>query len=322
MKTLLFALRPLTAFATPPHGDTLFGQLCWIFLNRYGEAWLIERLQGYLQGKPFLVVSDMFPSGYWPRPYLPPAMLSTGEQGKEVDRKAEKKKVWFPWYAKDGWKQKLSHWGGLCRPETEVWKDARKERPQPRNQINRLTGTTGTDGFAPYMVSQTWFPEDACLDVWLVYDPDRVTKGELQDALADVGRWGFGKDASAGLGKFALEEGDEESLPRQADANAWMTLGFCAPQGCGFVSNRSFYQPFTRFGRHGDRAAVTGQPFKNPILLARAGAVLTPERKFSPNDVFVGQGLGGEGLLSKAIGETVHQGYAPVVGICLKGERV
>lgn len=323
MKTLLFTLRPLTAFATPPHGDTLFGQLCWTLCNRHGEAWLTSALQGYLQGKPFMVVSDMLPTGYWPRPYLPTTILSTGEQGKEVDRKAEKKKVWFPWYAKDGWKQKLSQWGGLCRPEAEVWKEARRDRPQPRNHINRLTGTTGKEGFAPYVVSQTWFPESSTLDLWLVYDPERITMEMVQEALNDIGLWGFGKDASVGLGKFSVEKCIESPLPRQTDANAWMTLGFCAPQGCGFASELSFYQPFTRFGRHGSLAAVTGQPFKNPILMACAGAVLTPKGTFSPTAVFVGQGLGGEGRLSKSIKETVHQGYAPVVGIRLpsvKGE--
>jgi CRISPR-associated protein Csm4 len=33
--------------------------------------------------------------------------------------------------------------------------------------------------------------------------------------------------------------------------------------------------------------------------------------------LFVGQGLGTNGTLSKAIPETVQQGYAPVVGIRL-----
>lgn len=323
MKTLLFTLRPLTAFATPPHGDTLFGQLCWTLRNRQGETWLTERLQGYLEGKPFLVVSDMFPAGYWPRPFLPPHCLSPEVAEKGDDRKVEKKKIWFAWRDRDGWKHKLSQWGGLCHPETDVWKGTREERPQPRNHINRLTGTTGKDGFAPYVVSQTWFPDNASLEVWLVYDPGRISREIVQEALHDVGQWGFGKDASAGLGKFSVEKGDDFPLPRQADANAWMTLGFCAPQGCGFASESSFYQPFTRFGRHGDLAAVTGQPFKNPILMARAGAVLTPEGKFSPTAVFAGQGLGGKGRLSKTIEDTVHQGYAPVVGIRLpKGEMV
>jgi CRISPR-associated protein Csm4 len=49
--------------------------------------------------------------------------------------------------------------------------------------------------------------------------------------------------------------------------------------------------------------------------LIAAGAVLKPARYVETG--FVGQGLGGDGRLSRAIAETVHQGYAPVVGISL-----
>ncbi|MBF0109733.1 MAG: CRISPR-associated protein Csm7 [Magnetococcales bacterium] len=319
MKTLLVTLRPLTAFATPPHGDTLFGQLCWALCNRFGAPWLVERLDGYLQGKPFLVVSDLFPSGHWPRPFVPPHLLE-GDL-RAGDRKKEKKRIWFPWRDDAGWRKNLSSWGRMCRDEAELWGEERKNRPQPHNQINRLTGTTGTDGFAPFAVTQTWFPERARLEVWVLYDPKRLNVAEITAGLMDVGSFGFGKDASTGLGRFDMEKTEECPLPRQPDSNAWLTLGFCAPQGCGFDGKRSYYQPFTRFGRHGDHAARTGQPFKNPILLARAGAIWSPSHKPLPNHEFVGRGLGGEEKLSKILPATVHQGYAPVVGIHLPEER-
>ena len=35
------------------------------------------------------------------------------------------------------------------------------------------------------------------------------------------------------------------------------------------------------------------------------------------NRSFFGQGLGGDGTLSKSLPKTVHQGYAPVIGIRL-----
>ena len=135
-----------------------------------------------------------------------------------------------------------------------------------------------------------------------------------------MGATGFGRDASIGLGKFAVLEVVETGLTAQTDANAYLTLAPCAPQGCGFLPDASRYQPFTRFGRHGDIAVQSGQPFKTPVLLAAAGAVLKPVRYVET--CFVGQGLGGDGQLSRAIAETVHQGYAPVVGIYLPdGEK-
>jgi CRISPR-associated protein Csm4 len=116
-----------------------------------------------------------------------------------------------------------------------------------------------------------------------------------------------------------VESVERVDLPSQPAADAWLTLAPSAPQGGGFDANRSFYQTFTRFGRHGDLGVhLPGGPFKAPVLLAQTGAVLVPPT-FAPR-LFVGRGLGGDGSLSKAIDGTVHQGYAPVVGIRLPEE--
>ncbi|MBF0177533.1 MAG: CRISPR-associated protein Csm7 [Magnetococcales bacterium] len=335
METLRVTLKPQTAFATPLHGDTLFGQLCWILRNNLGELgedWLNELLTGYTQGNPFLVVSDIFPAGFIPRPQLPSGFFPGQEEKIEGrDRKADKKRTWMPWKACE---EPLPAWITTCKSDKEIWPAdpetvksgkshmaGRVVQPQPRNAINRLTGTTGADGFAPYAVEQTWFPPTARLELWLLFDPKRLPREDLAKALFAVGQTGFGKDANVGLGKFLVEDVGVASLPTQKESNAWLTLGFCAPQGGGFNPERSFYQVFTRFGRHGDVAALTGQVYKNPILLARAGAVLVPADPFDPGRRFVGQGLGGDNSLSSAIPGTVHQGYCPVVGIRLLEEN-
>jgi CRISPR-associated protein Csm4 len=78
---------------------------------------------------------------------------------------------------------------------------------------------------------------------------------------------------------------------------------------------RSSYQVATRFGRHGDTAVQSGQPFKRPVLLAKAGGVFWPET-LDASRHFVGQGLGGSANpVSLAMPETVQQGYAPVIAI-------
>lgn len=56
-------------------------------------------------------------------------------------------------------------------------------------------------------------------------------------------------------------------------------------------------------------------PYKTPLLLADTGAVLTPMQ--FDDRLFTGAGLGGDGSLSNALPETVHQGYAPVIAIHL-----
>lgn len=306
-----FRLKPCSAFGTCPLGDTLFGQLCWAIRNRYGEYRLIELLEAYTENHPFCIISDAMPSGYLPRPVLPSSFYQL--EGQE--RKQIKKRVWLPWEQFD---RPLCEWVQHslaskdipgCIPETHV---------QPHNTLNRETGTTGTGEFAPYTMDQLWYGLKASLDVIVMIDHSRFSLSECGLALDDMGQTGFGRDASIGLGKFTLENNQPDSivLPVQSEANAWLTLAPTAPQGGGFNPEHSFYQPFTRFGRHGDQAVhLPGGPFKTPLLMAYSGAVFTPNH-FQPR-FYVGKGLGGDGSLSKTLPSTVQQAYAPVLGINL-----
>lgn len=108
--------------------------------------------------------------------------------------------------------------------------------PQPHNSINRLTGTTG-EGFAPYTMRQIGFAPGLILDVHAVFDPARLGQEELRNLFADMGMTGFGRDASIGLGKFAVEDNTPTKLAGPANANAYLTLAparrkdvvFCPP---------------------------------------------------------------------------------------------
>ncbi len=317
MDMITLRIRPLSPFGTPPLGDTLFGQLCWTIRHCAGEARLRELLDGYLENRPFAVIANALPAGYLPRPTLP---LSEFEQPTDADRKRLKKQVWIP---RSTLAQPLRSWLLAACSDQQVTGNpdfaVQETWPQPHNSINRLTGTTGEGGFAPYTMMQMGFAPGLMLDLHVVFDPARVGVTELRDLFESMGTTGFGRDASIGLGKFAVEENAAANLTTQANANAYLTLAPCAPQGCGFLSHASRYQPFTRFGRHGDAAVQSGQPFKTPILLAAAGAVLKPARYVETHHV--GQGLGGDGRLSRAIPETVHQGYAPVIGVHLPDEE-
>jgi len=153
-------------------------------------------------------------------------------------------------------------------------------------------------------------------DLLVVLDDDRLSLAELTAALQTIGQAGFGRDASIGLGKFELTSAATPAAwASAANANSQLTLGPCAPQGLGFCPVRSSYQVVTRFGRHGDAAVQSGQPFKRPVLLAKAGGLFWPET-LDANCQFIGQGLGGTANpVSTAMPETVQQGYAPVIAI-------
>lgn len=309
MQTLTLTLKPLSAFGTLPLGDTLFGQLCWLLREHEGEAKLTELLQDYTTGNPFAVVSDAFPCGYVPRPTVPMHFFHKDEN---ADRKAVKKKVWLPL---DAIQKPFADWLDVCEA-----KDFLEEHLQQHNSINRTTGTTG-EGFAPYTLDQYWYKADTLLNVYIVFNESKISAEQLRATFKTMGLFGFGRDASIGLGKFELLEAATKTLPAiaNANANAVLTLAPCAPQGCGFDAKRSYYQLFTRFGRHGGSAVQSGNPFKTPVLMANTGAVFS-SNLFNATTLFVGQGLGGlndkgEGILSKQIPATVQQGYAPVIPI-------
>ena len=308
MQTYLFTLQPLSAFGTPLAGDTLFGQLCWTLRNQLGNDRLNTLLQGYTSGTPFAVVSDALPAGHVPLPTVPSGLWAAQKEG---ERKLLKKKRWLSHAAMA---QPFAQWQAAASGDADVI--AQNERAQPHNTINRQTGTTGDGPFAPYAQSQIWFKPGTRFDVHVVLDEARLSLAEFTAALDAMGATGFGRDASIGLGKFQ-RIGDAETTRSlaAADANCYLTLSPCAPQGQGFCPVRSFYQVVTRFGRHGDAAAQSGNPFKRPVLMAKAGSVFWPEA-LDPVQHFIGQGLGGVGNpVSTAMPETVQQGYAPVIAI-------
>ena len=312
METLIATLRPRSAFGGPIRGDTLFGQLCWAARHRWGENRLTELLQGYTEGQPFIVVSDAFPASYLPRPALP---LHRFDEIPDAERKAVKKRRWLP---REHFAKPLRQWLNHAVPDSDISSDELMAAyVQPHNTINRMTGTTGTGEFAPYTMAQHWFAPGLHLDLYITIDSKRLSMEEAGQLLQDVGRMGYGRDASIGLGKFDVKDTVSGNWPAQKNANCMMTLAPCAPQGQGFDDEKSWYQPFTRFGRHGDVAVHTGRPFKNPVLMADTGALLA--RRDGVVAAFCGQGLGGKGQkLSNAIKSTVHQGYAPALPVRLE----
>jgi CRISPR-associated protein Csm4 len=305
MKAYQITLNLQSAFATPLKGDTLFGQLCWAIRNRLGEQHLNNCLEAYTANQPFAVISDAFPEGYLPLPKLP------GNYYLEIpgaDRKAIKKRCWLP---ETSVEKPIAEWLEHAKTAADItgkYGSLSEKHPQPHNTINRQTNTTGEAGlgFTPYSVEQEWFIPDIPWVIYLLLDTQRLSVDACQQCLTDIGNIGFGRDASIGLGKFAVLAFQDITLPAQANANSCLTLAPCAPQGLGFDSRYSFYQLFTRFGRHGDIAVhQAGKPFKNPVLLAQTAGVF---KTLPPVTGFIGQGIGGNGELSKTLLATVHQG--------------
>ncbi len=330
MQMFRFKIKPLTAFGGAIQGDTLFGQLCWMIRHCEGEEKLKETLQGYTEGSPFAVVSDAFPAGYLPRPALSSEWLPALE--KIEDRKQAKKKIWL---INNAFHESLNCTAGLDISKAEddsqiVSKivlsssfTAQKKslsssalmqlHAQPHNSINRQTGTTGEDGFAPYVSDQLWFYPGLYLELYVVLDEKCLTSEKVKYYLELIGKSGYGRDASIGLGKFELVDEPqrvESAQPEYSPTLRYLTLAACAPETNTWCATHSFYQPFTRFGRHGDALASKGSSFKKPVLMMKSGAMLTPKSAGVVLSQWAGQGIGN---ISDAQSEAVHQGYAPLI---------
>lgn len=333
MKRFIFTLKPLTAFATPLHGDTLFGQCCWAIYHLHSKERLIKLLDGYCDNQPFMVLSDALPQGFIARPTVPTELLGFDTSDPE-QRKQQKAKKWLPLSVLT---QPLKQWATLAKTEHEMvdtfLSDDEKrdnksknktprylinDQPQDHNSLNRQTGTTGGEEgvFAPFQRQTYCYHPAMQLNIVVELDETRLSIAELTDVLQWIGATGYGKEASCGLGKFSIEQITPAHPEPVEGCNAWLTLAACAPQGLTWHTQNCYYQTFTRFGRHGDLAVHLGSPFKNPVLLAAPFAVLTPKNA-DINQGFTGQGLDG---LSKTIEATVQQGYAPVFPVYLELE--
>jgi CRISPR-associated protein Csm4 len=305
MKTFKFTVQPLTAFGTPLAGDTMFGHLCWAIRERKGECGLAEQLEGYTAARPFLVVSDGFPEGLIPRPTAPDFIL-----GFKTDPSQRKRARTHRWLPAEGVGQAIDRWMGQLT-ESGIMKPF----VVSQNTINRLTGTTGTGQFAPRQVDRVCFDEDARLDVYAVLDEARFSAEDLRCSLEDIGQHGYGRDATAGLGKFRVIAIAEQAWPIKS-SRYWLALAPCAPDPTVVDAEGCYYLPVTRFGRHGNLAVALGKPFKSPVLMAATGALL---KSREPSCWTIhGRGLGGSANpISAVMPETVHQGYAPVLPVGL-----
>lgn len=292
MKLYKTTITPLSSFGTTLKGDTIFGHICWAICLKNKNR-LNELLKGY-EKEPFVVVSDAFVSGYFPKPTAPSTMLGENLADKKVNRK----KVWL------NWKDLQNGDFSLAKSDDEL------EKPMVtflsiKNKINRLTFTTDEGDFAPYSMSEYMtVPQD----VYFLLDTDKMNLDELKDAFSLVGKMGYGKKASIGKGRFEVGEFCEIESFFNENSNAFMTLGPSSLENFSEI----YYEPFTRFGKHGASLA-SDKPFKSPVLLAQSGALIVPnddEKTKIQKAAYIGKGIKGHSSHE----ESVQQGYAIVVG--------
>lgn len=337
MKLYEIIIKPVTGFGTPMKGDTLFGHFCW--QAAYDDTLLNGGFAHWLElyaSRPFAVFSSAIPrivDGQTTlyalkRPELPFNWFfpkPCQDKAERIDKhKTLKKARWLV----------LQNSLDLDINTVQLWTDKhlkakclellteesrrqmlRQENvdfevkfSQPHNSINRLTQTTGTGMFAPYMKTCSHYLPETELAVFVLADEEATDLDRISLAMKRIGAWGFGRDASTGLGRFELAECDEISLPEVSGANACYLLGPCVPDVGSF--HKAWFNPFVRFGRHGDYLAASRNPFKNPVIMADDGAVFQPSDPKGITLPYMGRAVTGT---SKVQPGAVCQGYAPLI---------
>jgi CRISPR-associated protein Csm4 len=327
LKFYEITITPTSPFGTPLKGDTLFGHFCWqaAYDPDLLEGGLESQLQRYRE-KPFAVFSSAFPKIEGPRlRYLMPrpeaVVLDRGMETGETRRarllggKELKTKIWMvlenidvidPAAVQFLTGKEAAVRIAEDRAGADNAGDVVSAVAQPHNTINRITGTTGSGMFAPHATEIRYYLPGITLAVCVLLDEactdiQRVCKG-----MERIGQWGFGRDASTGLGRFAVTGHKEHLLPRLDQANACYSLAPTVPQKDAFA--HTFFTPFVRFGKHGDRLATGSVPFKRPVVMADEGAVFIPTDADSFTTPWLGTGISG---VSYAEVAAVAQGYSP-----------
>ena len=287
MKLYKTTFTPLSNFATPLQGDTLFGQLCWVIRYKEGEAKLNLLLSTY-ETSPFVVISDGFASEYVPKPTMPSQYLLEDADKKKQNRK----KIWLTLEELQNGKYtqaKTSEDIGYKEVNASVVK----------NSINYKTSHTG-EGFDPYSEEERIF---SSVDTYCLVDESQINIDELYEYLQLVGEMGYGKNASIGKGRFTITSFEEVSLGNTASTTF---MGLCNANLHNIQIKMVFYDVLTKFGKHGGDLA-TKSPFKQPLLLARTGFVVVFEEEKTLQ--YIGKAIQGHSKHS----DVVHQGYSIVI---------
>jgi len=324
-------LKPQSAFGTPLKGDTLFGHFCWqaAYDSALVQGGLKHQLKTY-SDRPFAIFSSAFPvirtgnaiDHIFKRPDMPMnCLFKSGKDREETMRQAKdnKKKKWMrvsndltPDLSPEHFISDKELLSDLT--DTGAKKDVLPPFTQTHNSINRLTQTTGTGMFAPYATENFFYAPGIELAVFILIDETAINIDQIRTGLDRIGQWGFGRDASTGLGRFTvINEPIPVSVTDGRSSNALYTLAPSVPVRSRY--SRVYYKPFIRFGKHGDRLATAGNPFKNPVIMADEGAVLIPSNRSYFDKPYVGQAVTG---VSRNLPETVVQGYAPCLPIKLE----
>ena len=252
-------LTPLGVWTTPWQADSLLGALACVWARSHGpDALRRDLLDPWRAGEPPFVISDAFPGATLPVPAGVP--------------------LWWDWppdARKDVKTCRLITVADFRRvqrgerPALEQVDVHIQDRVRMRNSISRATDTTGDTGELFEVPYSNLSRSDGRLTIFVRASEQGMSI--LVQALALLGRTGYGADASVGHGGFELG-GDPHPCPELAkvpNANGFISLSTYQPASADPTDG--FWRTFVKYGKlapefHGNAV------FKRPQVMLEAGA--------------------------------------------------
>ncbi len=280
MKLKVITISPDSPFRTPLRSDTLMGHILWYILYLKGQSYFDEFKSIFCQ-KPQFVISDAFYQGYLPKPiYFFSKSLKTNNVTDHITKKKQNKTVYLPLSSLLCLKKNMtfdSYHQTTC--EHGLAKKSKKFESgiTSHNTIDRILGTSVQTGGGFYQLEKTTYKTDLEIYVSANDNNNDEALSLLLMCLANIGRDGFGADASTGRGRFKVSDNIEEIPLSSEGCNCFMNLS------TGIIDQEKdhiktgYYKFFTRFGRLGGHYASQGKPFKKPVLLLEPGSVFHPQ---------------------------------------------
>jgi CRISPR-associated protein Csm4 len=309
-----------------PYHDCLRGDLMFLRLNHHHAAILGAKrmndvIHRYLRMEPWCVVSDTRPRGYLPRPCMPTKLFNTSQRaygkrkgGKTAARKRFKDRIWA---AAKVATLPLAEWGAHCtNSDTIAYLYGDIGTPSGQARLGKLAHSRRdcrvglSSDFDPLSPS---IPRE--LNV--IVDTDQVSVEHLEECLILVGRELVTSRGSNAAARFTVSNIETKMPNRPNSQQSLLTLAPSAPQGLQMDPGLSWYNTVVHFTTRAPAMNdCVDHPFISPVLLALAGAVLTPLD--APWTLpFFGQPIDARGKFSTDTQQPIYQGYAPYIPVDL-----
>lgn len=298
---------------TPWQSDTIFGSLCWAYLHRHGEEKLSEFLKPFNDGTPSFLLSDIFPSGYYPIPITSKLPENKPNLSSEEYQSLKERKKATLISEEDC----SSVWNNNSFPQHSTTENGWIQHGQLHASINRLTGTTTKcedEGSMSLYYTTGNVPIDNNSFQLLIAEREHNCIETVYSLLKDIEKTGFGKKKSSGMGSFNLVDEPQTWNPPTLNqpANGFVCFSSFVPAKHDPISG--FWSTRIKYGKLGERYAVEGSPFKTPWMVLETGSTFYTQSE--PKE-FYGKMLFN---LSERYPEVVQYAYAFPVPIVLSDE--